>query len=347
MSRFINSIADLTDLRNRDELDDTLGAVLFDLLGPSLLSVWRVVDHRGELRLRERVKLRSGSKGRIAVAELGEVVLADAPVGLHACYHSRSPLAVKSDADEPHCHFFPVLANQDVALLLEMRLGKPLSEYALRLVAGMLRIYRNHLQVLHESDYDALTGLLNRKTFDDYFRRRVSQQAPFALASDQFEYLGKRRPPNSDQQPWLAVIDIDHFKRINDQFGHAYGDEVLLLMARLMRQSTRDTDQVFRFGGEEFVLILAPTEAKFAERVLERLRVAIEAFEFPQVGRVTVSIGYSAIFTDDNGADAFGRADEALYAAKKGGRNRLYSYEALVADGSRQPKSLDGAVVLF
>ena len=117
-------------------------------------------------------KTHSGTKGRIAVAELGEVVLADAPVGLPACYHSRSPLAVKADADGPHCHFFPLLANQDVALLLEMRLGKPLSEYALRLVAGMLRIYRNHLQVLHESDYDALTGLLNHEELDDYFRRQ-------------------------------------------------------------------------------------------------------------------------------------------------------------------------------
>ena len=92
-------------------------------------------------------------------------------------------------------------------------------------------------------------------------------------------------------------------------------------------------DSVGRCGGEEFVVILAPTEAEFAASVLERFRKIVEGADFPQVGRVTVSIGYTAVTPRDNGLTAFGRADEALYVAKRQGRNQVQCHEHLISGG--------------
>jgi diguanylate cyclase (GGDEF)-like protein len=126
---------------------------------------------------------------------------------------------------------------------------------------------------------------------------------------------------------------VDHFKRVNDQFGHLYGDEVLLLLARIMRQSFRQQDKLFRFGGEEFVVVLrAATEAE-VHRALERFRRAVEDYNFPQIGRVTASIGYTMIKPEDTIPEIVGRADDALYVAKENGRNQLANYETLLAEG--------------
>src|SRR6202011_3687326 len=94
---------------------------------------------------------------------------------------------------------------------------------------------------------------------------------------------------------WLALIDIDRFKSINDGYGHLFGDEVLLLVSQLMKRSFRGADQLFRFGGEEFVVLLDRASEPGAQIVLERLRTTIGEHEFPQVGQVTISVGYTRI----------------------------------------------------
>jgi len=152
----------------------------------------------------------------------------------------------------------------------------------------------------------------------------------------------RRRPASPDQPRWLAVLDVDFFKRVNDRFGHPCGDEVLVLLARLMRASFRESDRLFRCGGEEFVAILEPTEAQYVGGILERFRAAVEAYAFPLVGRVTVSIGYTRVAPRDNGLTAFGRADEALYAAKRQGRNQVVCYEDL-ASAALGPANARGA----
>lgn len=350
MTRLINSVADLTDLRDRDELEVTLASVMFDLIGPSSLSLWRVVNHLEVLRLRQRVRAVAGSRAAVAdtLTAVEDLPTLDSHSVLRACYDSKVPLRLGRADNGQRCHVFPVMGHREVVGLLEIHHPTPLREYQERLVAGLLRIYRNHLRVLDDSEYDELTGLLNRKTFDEYFRRQVLHDTAPQVCQAQFERMGNRRPANADQQSWLAVVDIDFFKRINDRFGHLYGDEVLVLLARLMRNVFRETDRIFRFGGEEFVIILAPTEAWFAEQVLQRCSAVVETFDFPQVGRVTVSVGYTGIVSGDSGSNAFGRADEALYVAKKRGRNQVRSYDRLVAEGMLQAKpSANGSVELF
>jgi diguanylate cyclase (GGDEF)-like protein len=343
MTRLINSVAHLTDLRDRDELELTLASVLFDLIGPVKLTIWRIVGHAGNLRLRRRVEVLSGNRIIPCDPRTGfeDLPLPESEMGLRACYASKTPVKIKAGEDGQRSHVYPVTSANRVIGLLEIRAATALREYQERLVLGLLRIYRNHVGVLDDIERDELTGLLNRKTFDDHFRTLTAQNGQ---PIPQFAVAGDRRTESSRQPAWLAVLDIDRFKRINDDFGHLYGDEILVLLARLMRSTFRDADRLFRFGGEEFVAVFRP-EPHSVTGVLERCRTAIEEYQFPQVGRVTVSIGYTKVAGSDAGSDAFGRADKALYFAKQNGRNQVQSYEILVDRGVLLAKEVNHSEV--
>jgi diguanylate cyclase (GGDEF)-like protein len=194
-------------------------------------------------------------------------------------------------------------------------------------VHGLLRIYRNHFGMLDYSDCDDLTGLLNRRTFDETFRRVAARIAADADAD------AAKRSHATERPPHLAVIDIDFFKRVNDRFGHPYGDEMLVLLARLMSNHFGEAQLLLRFGGEEFVFILTELTKDEAHETLEKFRRSVETFAFPQVGPVTISIGSTAVKAGDTGSGAFGRADQALYHSKRNGRNQTHSYEDLIAAG--------------
>ncbi len=129
---------------------------------------------------------------------------------------------------------------------------------------SILRIYRNFQGLLDYSERDTLTGLLNRKTFDESFLKAMAEPCAAAGAG-----VAGERPPGTAARArsyWLGVIDIDHFKRVNDNHGHLIGDEVLLLLARLMRSSFRFHDRLYRFGGEEFVVLMRCADATAAAR---------------------------------------------------------------------------------
>ena len=330
MSALIESVACLIDIRDKDDLEITLANVMFELIKMSTLVFWRVSRRDGEVRLIERIRLRaskSAASTRAAVPR-SEVNLRDARDEVQTAYetklHFRGPVAANGST----CHVFPIIDASDVVYLLEFECRTTLREDQERLVFGLLRIYRSHVGVLDYSDTDELTGLSNRRPFDETFRRIASLED--REASGKAPAIDRTRTGSQSQ---MAVADIDFFKRINDQFGHPYGDEVLVLLAGIMRGCFRDCDRLFRFGGEEFVIIVAGSDPEEAELALERFRAAVEDYPFPQVGRVTVSIGMTAIRPGDTGADAFGRADAALYIAKQRGRNQVRRHELLVADG--------------
>lgn len=198
-------------------------------------------------------------------------------------------------------------------------------------ISSLARMYANQVKLLDYSELDSLTRLLNRKTFDETFDRLLmaaSNEIPDGAFDD-------RRDGLTDDTPaWLCVIDIDHFKRVNDSFGHLFGDEVLLRMGDLMRKTFRGGDRLFRFGGEEFVVILNAANQALAESGFDRFRQSVESHEFPQVGKVTCSIGFTAVSNIDVPTDVVGRADEALYFGKEHGRNQVNCYEILVAEGA-------------
>lgn len=121
----------------------------------------------------------------------------------------------------------------------------------------------------------------------------------------------------------LIVLDIDHFKQINDSKGHLVGDEILVQLTDLFRSRLRHSDSVFRYGGEEFVVLLPSTRIGGASRIAEKLRALVASSVFPGTDQLTVSAGVAELRHGETQLDWLGRADAALYAAKQAGRNRV------------------------
>lgn len=180
-------------------------------------------------------------------------------------------------------------------------------------LSKLLNIYSNQLSMIHINMQDPFTGLYNRQTFDKKLLEIVSGNG----------FL-EPRECNTGQRNWfLAMIDIDHFKRVNDSFGHTIGDEVILLVAQILKRSVRSQDYVFRYGGEEFAILFCGTSLTEATQVLERIRLEIKRYNFPQVGKVSVSIGLTEFRIGDSPKQFIEHADRALYQSKDQGRDRL------------------------
>jgi len=220
-----------------------------------------------------------------------------------------------------------------------------MSVSAQRTISSILRIYRNFEALLDYSERDTLTGLLNRKTFDEAFLKMVSQSGGPEAAAAAGDAAQRRAPAH---RHWIGVIDIDHFKRVNDTYGHLIGDEVLLLLSRLMRSSFRFDDRLYRFGGEEFVVLMRCGAEADAAQAFERLRANTERYAFPQVGCITVSVGFTEVRPGDAPSAAFERADKAIYFAKEHGRNQVHNHAALVSSGDLEDDAAKvGGVELF
>ncbi len=203
-------------------------------------------------------------------------------------------------------------------------------------LSAILKLVNNHINVIQASERDVLTGLLNRQAFN----KRIN---PLLL-----KHNNKRRQVDLENTLCLCVFDLDHFKRINDNYGHLYGDEVLLHFAQLMEQHLRHNDFIFRFGGEEFIVLLQDINEELATKVVERLKVAVEEYHFPGVGQVTVSIGATFVQEHEASDTAIERADRALYYVKGNGRNNFAFYEELLKQGIVEAIHLDeGDMELF
>lgn len=190
------------------------------------------------------------------------------------------------------------------------------------LIEGLYGIYANQLALLDSKERDTLTRLSNRQTLT-------------TTLNDIIVFYRSRKATGDLKYSWVAILDIDHFKKINDEYGHLYGDEVLLHFSYLMKKIFRHTDFLFRYGGEEFVVIVNNCDADGARTALERFREAVQQYDFPS-GNVTVSIGCAMIDSIVPPTLLMERADRALYHAKNRGRNRSVLFGDLVADSSRE-----------
>ncbi|MDO5483544.1 MAG: GGDEF domain-containing protein, partial [Desulfovibrionaceae bacterium] len=188
-----------------------------------------------------------------------------------------------------------------VDITKEWRLKRKLAQK----VAELQRVKR----ILQEmSRTDALTGLSNRRPFNEFLEKCV------AMAH-------RRGYPSC-----LLMLDLDHFKRINDTFGHGEGDTVLRACADTLREVSRREDLPARIGGEEFAVLLPSTELAEARVMAERIRCAIgERILLPDGQRVTASLGAAQYHIEESAEDFVRRTDEALYRAKHSGRNQVCS----------------------
>jgi diguanylate cyclase (GGDEF)-like protein len=182
------------------------------------------------------------------------------------------------------------------------------------LLSALLYPLRNTLlyqQALQTAIMDPVTGVKNRTAMDSAVKREI-------------ELAGRQGAPLS-----FILFDIDHFKRVNDQFGHLYGDQALHAVAACAEHTIRESDMLFRYGGEEFLVLLSGTCLEGAELLAERIRIAIEKLQ-PQLEcdiRMTISLGVVTLREEEDSAAVLARADEALYRAKKAGRNRVVTEE--------------------
>ncbi len=168
-----------------------------------------------------------------------------------------------------------------------------------------LELQRANAELKRQAYYDRLTGVANRHYFETLLNRELARAdrygAPFAL----------------------VMFDLDHFKRVNDTFGHAAGDVVLQEVTRVIAERLRDADVLGRWGGEEFMVLLPGTQEADAARVAETMRARVEGHDFPEAGRVTISLGVAAFCAGEPRTGLLRRVDEALYRAKGEGRNRV------------------------
>lgn len=191
------------------------------------------------------------------------------------------------------------------------------SEAVLSLVNLVLVVGLAHALV---SIYFSLSHSLHQQSLTDFLtdarnRRELMEKGRHIVA--------QARKLNQDLA--LVLLDIDHFKLVNDQFGHLVGDEVLKEMVALIRTSVRGTDVVYRYGGEEFVVLLPGVDLRMAVKIAEKIRRQVESWQFTVAGHLTLSGGVAELQASESLEQLINRADEALYNAKAAGRNQVLS----------------------
>jgi diguanylate cyclase (GGDEF)-like protein len=327
-SELINSVAVTTAIRDRDGLDHSVARLLLQCADAHAVALLRFVDDGYSKQLLPKVVVNREPGPSISRSGL------ESGNAWQRCIDLDETVECRGQNGRTMT-IFPIPGEREAVGILAIDADESLPQRTAELVRGILRIFRNHLALLDYGEVDTLTGLLNRKTFESHFEK-VRLRLMRGLASKSVA-----------QASWLALLDIDRFKAINDGHGHLVGDEILLLVSQIMKRCFRGADQLFRFGGEEFVVVLDQASDAGALVAIERLRAAIEEHLFPQIGRVTLSAGYTQIVPQDIPTTCIERADAALFYAKNHGRNNVRNFEVLVAAGELAERYKSGAVDLF
>ena len=232
------------------------------------------------------------------------------PVSGMVYHDGRQQLHLKYSSHSQHT-FESILNHQGTPLgKFTYDSQKPLSERQRQIIASMeqqlLQPLANARMFEHNKNLamrDVLTGLGNRCYFDDSYARMLA-----TATRDKRSFS-------------VLVIDLDHFKRVNDTCGHAVGDQVLVAFAELLKNSLRTNDLSFRLGGDEFVLLLSHDKKQQPERVAERIQEAIKEHTMLSDYGISCSLGSADWRPSDTGESLFNRADQAMYSAKRKGRN--------------------------
>ncbi len=213
-----------------------------------------------------------------------------------------------------HCQYQLTLNGESLGSVCCTR-NHPFSSQDLQVIEWLVAILiypiRNallYLDALSSALKDGLTGAGNRMAYDEAILREMD------------------KTQRSDQKMALLMVDIDHFKNFNDNYGHATGDKVLQAVCNEMQRTLRRSDMLFRYGGEEFAIILSPSDSQLAEQIAERLRQAVANLVLAHGNEqlsITISLGAAEIKQKDTPEKIFKRADKALYCAKNNGRNQV------------------------
>jgi diguanylate cyclase (GGDEF)-like protein len=348
--RLIENLVRLSGLRRRDDLLSGLTQALAETIDARRIAIFSLVHDTNRRFWLPLTQVDAGSAVRFVSDPMRSDLDTMAPIESDAermqCLDRVEVVVTAPTADNPTClSRFPMTISEGATLwgVAETSTDAELDATDVVAVQRLIALYGNMLDMLDYSECDALTGLWNRKPFDDLFYKTLKPVAQTELPPDGVEHRAVAAPSNF----WLAMVDIDHFKLVNDTYGHLIGDEVLILVARLMKSTFRAYDRVYRFGGEEFIVVLRSGHHDAAVAAVERFRANMEAFEFPQAGRITVSVGVTEILAGDTPAAACERSDQAVYYAKHHGRNQVCSEADLVRRGLLKVDVKVGDIELF
>jgi diguanylate cyclase (GGDEF)-like protein len=319
LQEIVGKIAALTDHRDIDMLEISLLKTVNEMLAPT----WAAIYHVSE-----------NNPPEFSVRMRGEELSHEAPEETFSSLASSKGITA----------FSIIGRGREVIAYLLMARDSELSGAEHQTMSGLFRIYDNYLSVLKDSQIDRLTGLLNRHTFDFQLEKALNLIREAYKEEKQGHHMRRRKDSGAF---FVGEIDIDHFKRINDTFGHLYGDEVLLIIGRILQSTFRKSDLIYRFGGEEFIVIVYVDNDTEAEMTFERLRRTVENHAFPQVEKITVSIGVTRITDSSMPIELLGHADQALYYAKHHGRNQVCFYEKLLAEKKLHAHRNNSEVTLF
>lgn len=314
----LQNLVQMTGQRDHLRLELSVLSTFMQLPGVTNVRALELVEMDSGHWVRARTWLQDGqlvSSTQDVVSDTKRLPLRDM-LHLHTCITQQKQHMQHSAHADQHVIWLPVWMHEKARVCLEVTQSEPFTPHSLDVITGIFSVYQNYQSLLDYSERDALTGLLNRKTFDEHLLR-------FATAA---------QADHSDEMPWLAVIDIDHFKLVNDRFGHLFGDEVLILVANLLRSAFSTQHRIFRFGGEEFVVLMPAAHKAKAHASLEAFRAMVASHNFPQIGRVTVSVGFAGAKLCSP-VEILGQADQALYYAKENGRNQVCHFEQLQDQG--------------
>jgi len=235
--------------------------------------------------------------------------------------------------------------NRKIEQFLVVHLDSKFSKVQTYVLSGILNIYNNFLALLNDSQTDELTGLANRKTFDSAITKVFDVPR---VSAEEIDNERRQGTSEGSKSYWLAIMDIDNFKSINDKYGHLYGDEILIHISQVIKSSFRYEDLQFRFGGEEFVVLLQAEDRERCEEILERFRCAVEEYPFPNQQKVTISVGAVEFVKGVFHVTLIDYADQALYYSKNNGRNKVTFYEEMLASGEVDTKDIEeGDIELF
>lgn len=347
-NKILQSIIDITKQRDMDSLEYSLAITLSEITDISEFIIYKFLDKNRatDLEVTLHLSIEKDKEGKADYqwhrSEINRIVHSNPT--FEECISSDEP-AIEKQTGSITQLLIPLKQSDMVVGIISISSDNSLTSHR-PLIDGLIYIYSNYLTLLHENETDKLTGLYNRRTFDHKLNRLLIDQKRKSQNNNKY-FKGSTRSHDKDSSAWLAGLDIDHFKHVNDTFGHVYGDEVLLLLAQEMKKHFRREDIIFRFGGEEFIIILSSTNLKNAQAALERFRTHIENFTFPQVGKITISLGFAKITDQDFPPNILEKADKALYYVKENGRNQTCCYETLVAKGELTSSNKTGSVELF
>lgn len=306
----LEAVVQLAEQRDIEALDETLFDILTRYIPDTRIRIYHLHGQNPEEGIKPSIDKVLDSHPTAIEKELR---LTDEDVQF--CVADGNPVFAGEQARKPRS-LFPIQSKTSVCAIVVLSIH--CTEKHQNFLEPLIKIYANHAFLLNRNEHDSLTGLYNRFALD----RKIKQLYKNTTAS-------KRRAKDSQEDMCIALVDIDLFKNINDRFGHVVGDQVLVSFAQEMRRCFRDIDLMFRYGGEEFVIIFRDLGLTTAEFVLQRFRRRIERYKFPQVGKVTISIGYTRLDTRRNPAEVICQADRALYYAKNHGRNAACCFETL------------------